>query len=283
MIALTQKDILAHEAAVPWSERYQVEQDLLLCLAMRAIFEDRFLSSQVAMRGGTVLHKVHLAPAARYSEDIDLVAVGERAEGHIRKAILRVLRPVLGREKSSVWDFVQLAVRNAAKPSRILRCIYRIPSVTEPGRALTIEVEVNVTERTPYLPVQRLPFAIAFRGAQLETELVSYNINEMLATKMRALFQRKKGRDLFDLYWALSTQSVLPVSVREILRAFDHYMQAEGASVAREKFVAHLRECLGDRAGFCTDLVSFLRSDLTYEPDVAGAFVEQNLLALLPE
>ena len=283
MIALTQKDILAHEAAVPWSERYQVEQDLLLCLAMRAIFEDRFLSSQVAMRGGTVLHKVHLAPAARYSEDIDLVAVGDRAEGHIRKAILRVLRPVLGREKSSVWDFVQLAVRNAAKPSRILRCIYRIPSVTEPGRALAIEVEVNVTERTPYLPVQRLPFAIAFRGAQLKTELVSYNINEMLATKMRALFQRKKGRDLFDLYWALSTQSVLPVSVREILRAFDHYMQAEGAWVAREKFVAHLRECLGDRAGFCTDLVSFLRSDLTYEPDVAGAFVEQNLLALLPE
>jgi len=27
------------------------------------------------MRGGTVLHKAHLAPAARYSEDIDLVLV----------------------------------------------------------------------------------------------------------------------------------------------------------------------------------------------------------------
>ena len=70
MIALTQKDVLAHEVVVPWSEPYQVEQDLLLCLAMRAIFEDRFLSGQVAMRGGAVLHKVHLAPAARYSEDI---------------------------------------------------------------------------------------------------------------------------------------------------------------------------------------------------------------------
>jgi len=104
--------------SLPWSEPYQVEQDLLLCLAMRAIFEDRFLSHQVAMRGGTVLHKVHLAPAARYSEDIDLVAVGDRPEGHIRKALLRVLRPVLGREKSSVWDSVQLAVRNAAMVQR---------------------------------------------------------------------------------------------------------------------------------------------------------------------
>jgi hypothetical protein len=160
VIALTQKDVLAHEATVPWSQPYQVEQDLLLSLAMRAIFEDRFLSGQVAMRGGTVLHKVHLAPAARYSEDIDLVAVGDRPEGHIRKALLRVLRPLLGREKSSVWDSVQLAVRNAAKPSRILRCIFKLPSVAEPGRELTIEVEVNVTERIPHFPVQRLPFTV---------------------------------------------------------------------------------------------------------------------------
>ncbi len=77
MIALTRKDVLAHEVVVPWPEPYQVEQDLLLCLAMHAIFEDRFLSSQVAMRGGTVLHKVHLSPAARYSEDIDLVCAVE--------------------------------------------------------------------------------------------------------------------------------------------------------------------------------------------------------------
>jgi hypothetical protein len=48
VIALTQKDVLAHEVVVPWSEPYQVEQDLLLCLAMRAIFEDLFLSGQVA-------------------------------------------------------------------------------------------------------------------------------------------------------------------------------------------------------------------------------------------
>ena len=60
-------------------------------------------------------------------------------------------------------------------------------------------------------------------------------------------------------------------------------MQAEGAPVAREKFIAHLRECLADRAGFCTDLVSFLRRDLPYDPDVAGAFIERDLLALLPE
>lgn len=283
MTPLTLQDVLAHQASVPWPELYQVEQDLLLSLSMRAIFDDPFLSAQVAMRGGTVLHKIHLAPAARYSEDIDLVAVGERPEGHIRKALMRVLRPVLGREKSSAWATLRLAVRNAAKPSRILRCIYRVPSVSVPGRELTVEVETNVSERLPKYPLQRLPLALNIRGQSLESTIVSYNINEMLGTKMRALFQRRKGRDLFDLYWALTTESALPVKVDDVVSAFQHYMRDEGTKVPRAEFVAHLRSCTEDRAGFCTDMAPLLRKDLDYDPRKAGSYVEDQVLSRLPE
>src|ERR1041385_4750049 len=62
MTPITRQDILAHQAVVPWVAQYQVEQDLLLCRAMVALFDDKFLDSQIAMRGGTLLHKVHLAP-----------------------------------------------------------------------------------------------------------------------------------------------------------------------------------------------------------------------------
>ena len=102
MIPITRQDILAHQTIVPWSAQYQVEQDLLLCRAMTALFDDSFLSSQIAMRGGTLLHKVHLAPPARYSEDIDLVVVGSRPAEHIRCAVRRVLAEVLGMPKASV-------------------------------------------------------------------------------------------------------------------------------------------------------------------------------------
>jgi predicted nucleotidyltransferase component of viral defense system len=283
MTPLTLQDVLAHQASVPWPELYQVEQDLLLSLSMRAIFDDPFLSAQVAMRGGTVLHKIHLAPAARYSEDIDLVVVGKRPEVHIRKALMRVLRPVLGKEKSSAWATLRLAVRNAAKPSRILRCIYRVPSVSVPGRELTVEVETNVSERLPKYPLQRLPLALNIRGQSLESTIVSYNINEMLGTKMRALFQRRKGRDLFDLYWALTTESALPVKVDDVVSAFQHYMREEGTKVPRAEFVAHLRSCTEDRAGFCTDMTPLLRKDLDYDPRKAGSYVENQVLSRLPE
>ncbi len=43
----------------------------------------------------------------------------------------------------------------------------------------------------------------------------------MLGTKMRALFQRKRGRDLFDLYWAL-TQAKPPVDPQAVIDSFLH-------------------------------------------------------------
>jgi predicted nucleotidyltransferase component of viral defense system len=69
---------------------------------MAGIFADDFLRDQVAMRGGTALHKVHLEPAARYSEDIDLMQIGERPSTHVEKALKRILEPVLGRPRLSM-------------------------------------------------------------------------------------------------------------------------------------------------------------------------------------
>src|SRR5208283_2524160 len=115
MTPLTRRDVLAHQAHVPWPSQRQVEQDLLLCRAMAAIFNDRFLHSQVAMRGGTLLHKVHLTPPSRYSEDIDLVAIGDRPEEHIKRAINRVLADVLDRPTRSLWGAAAMAIRNISK------------------------------------------------------------------------------------------------------------------------------------------------------------------------
>jgi len=281
MIPLTRRDVLAHQTAVPWSSQHQVEQDLLLCRAMAALFNDKFLRTQVAMRGGTLLHKVHLAPPARYSEDIDLVAVGDRPEDHIRKALRRVLREVLGNPKASVWDAIGLAIRNTVKTSRVLRMTYSVPSVIEAGRRLDIVVEVNVTERTPHLRIVQIPFAFSFRDELVRTHLNGYDIHEMLGTKMRALFQRKRGRDLFDLYWALTLANP-PVHPAAIIESFQYYLRQEGSGAGRAEFVGILDSHLADR-GFCSDMKPLLRVGAAYDPLTAGEYVKEKLLSLLPE
>lgn len=210
---LTKRDILEHQQSVHWPDLRQVEQDLLLCQTMIELFNDAFLQTQIAMRGGTLLHKVHLAPAARYSEDIDLVIVGDGTDDDISNAIRRVMANTLGKPSSSAWQEIKLAIRNAVKPSKVLREIYHVPSITNPSaKPLKIELEVNATERKPFLPIAQLPFALQLRNQTQQTMLRGFDIHEMLGTKMRALFQRNRGRDLFDLYWAL-TKSPTKVSL----------------------------------------------------------------------
>ncbi|MEI8290094.1 MAG: nucleotidyl transferase AbiEii/AbiGii toxin family protein [Verrucomicrobiota bacterium] len=277
---ITRRDVIAHQSIVPWPSQIQVEQDLLLCQTMVALFEDNFLQGQIAMRGGTLLHKVHLAPAARYSEDIDLVVVGDRPEGHIRRALNRVLSGVLGTPKQSVWDDLKLAIRNTVKPSRVLRMTYSVPSLTEPGTNLEIMVEANVTERTPHLPVVKIPFEFPFRDSAVKSQVNGYNIHEMLGTKLRALFQRRRGRDLFDLYWAL-TLAKPPVAPAQIIESFQHYLQMEGSVAGRSEFIALLDAHLAD-PGFCSDMNQLLRTGVTYDPQQGGDYVKTKLLSLLP-
>ncbi len=279
MIQLRRQDILVHQNEVPWPELYQVEQDLLLCMAMVKIFNHPQLRTQVAMRGGTVLHKIHLAPASRYSEDIDLVVVDEDvSEEAVKANIQAALSDLFGEPKNSVFESLRLAARNLIRPSKIWRCIYEVPSVANEGQTLKIEVEVNLTERVHYMPTVKLAFTFPFRKEEMTAEVVSFDINEMLGTKMRALFQRSKGRDLFDLYWALNHSKIQDVDAAEVVRCFRHYMDKEDISHA--DFLQHLDENMSKK-GFRSDMDPLLLSGLTYDISKADVYVRNELLSNL--
>lgn len=74
-------DIIAWREHAPWALNEQVEQDLVISRALVEIYSDDFLRQRLAFRGGTALHKIYLTPAARYSEDIDLVQISPEPIG----------------------------------------------------------------------------------------------------------------------------------------------------------------------------------------------------------
>ncbi|MGQ0653435.1 MAG: nucleotidyl transferase AbiEii/AbiGii toxin family protein [Betaproteobacteria bacterium] len=117
------------------------------------------------------------------------------------------------------------------------------------------------------------------REAEVSCDIKSFDVHERLGTKMRALFQRTRGRDLFDLYHALVTRPDL--RTESIIDAFLYYMKNEGTVAHREEFELALQERLRNR-GFRSDMQPLLRAGLTYDVDVAGPHVRQQLLALLP-
>jgi hypothetical protein len=98
---------------------------------------------------------------------------------------------------------------------------------------MEIVVEANVTERKPHRPVITIPFEFPFRDSVVSTQVKDYDIHEMLGTKLRALFQRWRGRDLFDLYWART------------IRPGRHLYSAKNSDGFQET-----REQVGSYAGF---------------------------------
>ncbi len=68
----------------PWKTDSMVEQDLIICRSLVMLFANPVLAQHLAFRGGTALHKLHLAPASRYSEDIDLVQIVAIASLNLR-------------------------------------------------------------------------------------------------------------------------------------------------------------------------------------------------------
>ena len=116
----------------PWANRRQVEQDLIICRALVEIFNDDFLSSRLAFRGGTALHKLYLSPQPRYSEDIDLVQTQPENIGETFDRLRKVLA-FLGKPKV-------LPKRNNNT------MIFRVDSTASPGIQLRLKVEINCKE-----------------------------------------------------------------------------------------------------------------------------------------
>lgn len=257
--------ITAWRASAPWATDAQVEQDLVICRALVEIFSVPVLNEGLAFRGGTALHKLHLLPAARYSEDIDLVQVRAAPIGSLLSELRAVLDPWLGRARTD---------RSAINAT----LIYRFDSETLPTTPLRLKIEINTREHVAFYGHEHRRFSVDSEWFMAATDLRTFCIDELLATKLRALYQRKKGRDLFDLALALDRTEAEPA---RIVEAFQRYMALEELSVTRAELEANLLDKLGDPA-FTRDIAPLLAAGVTYDPQASGRHVLKTLTPLLP-
>ena len=274
---MQQSHLIAWQTHAPWPKRSQIEQDLRLSRAVAVIFADPVLGEHLALRGGTVLHKGHLAPAARYSEDIDLVLVKPMNTDALDQHLRRVLTPVLGQPDDSLIADAWLAIRNVLKPSRILRTAYKFVPLGL-RKEETIKVEVNLNENASLCPLVNVEMeTLDEDGDILRAVARSYDINEMLGTKTRALMQREQGRDLYDLShaWQLSAAGVTPYVVdgQKVMEAFAWYLEKEGTRMGADEANA-LLDARVRKESFRRDMDTLLRPGLPkYDVDQGAAVV----------
>jgi predicted nucleotidyltransferase component of viral defense system len=245
----------------PWTSPAQVEQDLVLCRGLVEVYTDPLLREGLLFRGGTALHKIVLKPAARYSEDLDFVQLREGPIGETLDRLRARLNPWLGEPKSDIGP------RGAT-----LR--WRFESELPPVIRLRLKIEINTREHLCLLPVEQTRFAVASRWFSGEADLPIYATTELLGTKLRALYQRRKGRDLFDL-WHARRAGVLDAPAEAA--TFAHHMNAENHPVSAAEFAINLAAKM-KHAGFLSDAPPLLRPGIQFDPSEAHAWLLDELL-----
>jgi predicted nucleotidyltransferase component of viral defense system len=241
-------------AKAPWPDSRQVEQDLIICRALCDLFNAPALAGQIAFRGGTAINKLLFKQPLRYSEDIDLVQMQSGAIGPAVDAIRDAL------------SWLSKCKRDQAGHS--MHLVFKFAPEADPDTTLKLKIEINTREHESLYDIRKYPFEVDSRWHRAKAEIAAFEPEELFGTKLRALLQRRKNRDLFDLNEGLKQLSMNP---DKLIACFEHYLILEGKSITRavaeQRMLEKLTRSLTD------DIAPLLSTGITFsEDDAIDAF-----------
>jgi predicted nucleotidyltransferase component of viral defense system len=252
------------EKKAPWQMNGQVEQDLIISRAIVEIFSDDLLRKSLAFRGGTALHKLYITPQIRYSEDIDLVQIKSEPINPILQRI---------REKLSFLGTKRTVKQHIHNNTMIYRFDTEIPPVVN----MRLKIEINTREHLNILGLKEIPYEVNNTWFSGKCNVTGYTTEELLSTKLNALYGRKKGRDLFDLYWALTH---LDFNIEKLLHCSKiHYGHAELKPPTAKQFMRNMEEKLIDFE-FTNDIFNVLKPNVEYDNLEAWELVRRMLIEI---
>ncbi len=131
-----------------------------------------------------------------------------------------------------------------------MHLVFRFAPEAEPQSALKLKVEINTREHDHLLGIKPYPFSVESDWYQGAAQIASFEPEELFGTKLRALLQRRKNRDLFDLHHGLEQLDMDP---DKLIKCFQHYIALEGKPITRavaeqrmlEKLTRSLTEDIG--------------------------------------
>lgn len=248
----------------PFTDDAQVEQDLILTAALQRIYANDFLQQKLAFRGGTCLHKLFFKKPLRYSEDLDFVQVSPEKIGPTIKTAREVLHEIF--DEDPKW--------NQKQGGHQLLYSF-IPTGQEQKRR--IKLEINIREHGAFLGYEKREFNLESQWLSGNALITTFFLEEILATKLRALYQRRKGRDLFDLWMSRS----LKPNWAKVTELFLLYMKREDNQIYREAFEKNLNDKLLE-SRFSADIIPLIVQEEKYDQEKASIFLKKEIIPLIP-
>lgn len=260
---IAENHVLEWKQYAPWQSLAMVEQDLIISRALVYLYNDPKIRDSLVFRGGTALNKLFIQPPARYSEDLDFVQRKPEPIGETMGAIRKVLDPWLGQPKRKVTE-------------RGVKLIYKYTAINELSAKL--KIEINTTEHFQVLDLYQTPYAVSSEWFTGNCIIETYQLEELMATKLRALYQRRKGRDLFDLWW-VSTKNL--INLPKTIDIFHKYCQNDNRIISKDLFCENM-QLKRTNKDFQIDMNVLLPEEIGWHFEDAFDYVIDNIINRIP-
>lgn len=189
MLRLTSRAVRVWADEQELSDMLFAELDYRLVKALEVLYRDEYLSKRLCMKGGTAINKLYLGETSRLSVDLDFNHLGSKEEVLRERRDLRERIVKLLEKQDNSYDF------HYERRYEQTRIKVRYKTVAGPVRSFKIEIS----------HIERFPIVSSVKK-QIKTpeglaDVITYTLEELTATKLRAFLERFKGRDVYDLYF----------------------------------------------------------------------------------
>lgn len=201
------------------------------------------------------------------STQFDLVQLNPEPIGETLGAIHDLINPWMGQPKVK---------RSEGRATMVYRALSELES-----KPISIKIEINTRDHDNLLPKLTVPFSVKNKWFNGDAQINTYQLEELMATKLRALYQRKKGRDLFDFFAVI--KEVGHLDLNQTITCFEHYMRLCDSRVTKAQFQQNLEQKRKSKI-FNADMRALLPSNIIYDYDVEWTYkyLFDQILSLLP-
>ena len=237
MLRITETILRNWADAIGIGDTKLAEHDYRITHLIHAIYSNEFLAQRLLLKGGSAINKFYLGELSRLSVDLDFNHSGSKEEvledaKEVRSSIIDTIK---NHDSSYATNY------DHSYEQTTVRAKYNAVA----GEAVQpIKIEISHVERFPIL-------GSLTKGLALDTgesiKVGTYSLEELLATKLRALYDRLKARDVYDLYMA--------------------YDLLKDKTALRKMFLYYFYR---DRKVFTPKIFFKKLSENTYEDDVSG-------------
>lgn len=220
MVGLSELKIKSAESKIDISV---LERDYVIGWILRGIFDDLLLSKALVFKGGTALRKMYF-PSYRFSEDLDFTMVkllAELGKDRIHVSLNNICKNVYEQSgiELTLADFEQ--TRDELGEEAFLGKIQYVgPRGHRVGNPPRVKLDIIFYEQVLLEP-NTLPLIHPYSDTEDCYAVISvYRLEEIVAEKLRAILQRTRSRDIFDLWYLLKyhTDRLNLTTIQDVFR-----------------------------------------------------------------